>query len=214
MFPALFADVAEQFGRTVINILAVAGSAAVGYILTFILIWTICRLTIHKQPPRSLAKVLSALGAIAAGVVVAMLLFNGGGGWGLGAGFGFGGGSGTAQGPTEKSPPTQSAPPKTTQTTFDPSQVAAPLRVRVLGGKISSKKFYGVEGEIDARDLKSIIDLLGDRVGKKPAVRELIIVLKGDDAAGYNAPAVTDLDSEAKRFGLSVGYDPPPEKPK
>src|SRR5229473_1842066 len=105
MFPALFADVAEQFGRTVINILAVAGSAAVGYILTFILIWTICRLTIHKQPPRSLAKVLSALGAIAVGVVVAMLLFNGGGtgggGWGSRLSKWLGFGSEPVQGPTE-----------------------------------------------------------------------------------------------------------------
>src|SRR5262249_54079201 len=111
MSPALFADVAEQFGRTVINILAVAGSAAVGYILTFILIWTGCRLTIHKQPPRSLAKILSALGAVAAGVVVAMLLFKGGGGWGLGGGFGLGSGSGAGQSPTEKSPATQPSPP-------------------------------------------------------------------------------------------------------
>jgi len=52
MSTILFADVAAQFGRTIINILAVAGSAALGYVLTFGLTWLICRATIHKQPPK------------------------------------------------------------------------------------------------------------------------------------------------------------------
>jgi hypothetical protein len=214
----LFADIAEKFGRTLINILAVAGSAALGYVLTFVLIWTICRLTIHKQPPATLKKLLSALGAIAAGALAAMLLFDGGGGFGFGGTGWFGTGTSASQNSTEKNnPPTPPAPPKTTPD-IDPTQTAAPLRVKVLGGKISSKKFYIVEGETDARELKGeegVEKVIRDRSEKKPGkltTRELIIVLKDGDSAGYDSSAVIDLENAAQTAGLSVGYDP--KKPK
>jgi hypothetical protein len=210
MSAVVFADIAEQFGRTVINILAVGGAAAAGYILTFIITWTVYRLAIHRPPPKQGIKILSSLCGIGAGVVVAMLLFNGAGGGGGDGWWPFGGAGGIPQGATGKNvTPTQPTPPKTTPAITDTSLAAAPLRVKVLGGKIPSKKFYVVDSETDARDLGGVEKVITARTENKPPVRELIVVLKDADSAGYDSPAVKDLDAAGKRFGLSVGYDPP-----
>src|SRR5262245_39675360 len=89
-------EIADKVGQMVINGLAVAGSAAVGYFLTFGLIWLICRLTIQRQPPKAVTKILSLIGAILGGILAAMLLFGDGAG---GGGFGLGGGLGLGRGP-------------------------------------------------------------------------------------------------------------------
>ena len=66
-----------------------------------------------------------------------------------------------------------------------------------------------MDGETDARDLDGVEKVIRERSDKKPTVRELIVVLKDADGAGYDSPAVKELDAAGKRFGLSVGYDPP-----
>jgi hypothetical protein len=207
----IFADIADQVGRTVINVLAVAGSAALGYGLTYVLIWAICRLTIQAQPPTSLRKILSVLGAIAAGVLAATLLFNSGGlGFGLGGGLGFGAGNSTRPETSAKNnapvQPTQPTPPPTN---MDQSRSASPLRVKVLGVKDKEEKFYVVDGEAERRKLKNIEQIINDRIEAKPTLRELIVVLRDENSAGYDSKAVIDLENAAQTAGLSVGYDPP-----
>jgi hypothetical protein len=203
----VFADIADQVGRTVINVLAVAGSAALGYGLTYVLIWTICRLTIHAQPPTSLRKILSVVGAIAAGVLAAMLLFKSGGlGFGLGGGLGLGSGTSTQQDTGKTNEPVQPKPPPPTP---DQSQSSPPLRIKVLGIKDKEEKFYVVEGETETRNLKSIKQLIRDRIEARPTVRELIVVLRDGNSAGYDSKAVIDLENAAQTAELSVGYDPP-----
>ena len=212
----LFAGIAEQFGGTVINILAVGGAAAAGYVLTFVIVWTIYRLAIHKSPPKQGLKILSSLCGIGAGVLAALLLFGGvGGGFGLGPGGWFGPGSNASQTDTGKNTPTHQTPPKTTPTNVDASQVAPPLRVKVLGIKDKEEKFYIVDGETERRNLKSVEQVIRDRMEKKPSVRELIILLKDENtSAGYDSPAVKALHAAGDRFHLSVGYEPPREMPK
>jgi hypothetical protein len=114
---------------------------------------------------------------------------------------------------TERTSTTQTPQPKTTPA--DTATTAPALRIYVRGGKIDDEKFYIVEPEKDARDLKNVEQLLRERLEKKPGkpvLRELIIVLNDDQSAGYRSQAVLKLDAAAKLFGLSVGYDPPEKK--
>lgn len=204
MTPILVADVAEQVGKQVINVLAVAGSGAVGYFLTFALIWISCRMTIQRQPPKQVTKILSTLGAVACGIAAFFLLFNGaggGGGWGFGPGMGFGTGSTQKAGPTQA----QTVPVRTTQN--DPGPSASALRIRILGGvKVKERRFFLVDGESSPRDLPEMKQLLRDRakpMGEKPPIREVIIIVDNDSVARDHV-AVRQLEEFVKEQLLTV----------
>src|SRR5262245_28831769 len=60
--------------------------AIVGAILTALLVWFICRMTVNKQPPRPVRRMLRILGGVAGAIAAILFLPIGYGGFGLGSG--------------------------------------------------------------------------------------------------------------------------------
>ena len=83
--PVMAVDPAQHFGNSIIHGLAVAGAAAVGYGLTFMLLWLTSKFAFNKRLPPQVRRPVCLLGAVAMGIFTWMLLFNGGegGGWRL-----------------------------------------------------------------------------------------------------------------------------------
>src|SRR5208282_4112211 len=112
-----------HLAATLVNLLAVAGGAAVGALLTGWLTKLLVRLTTRRQLPRWALILLRSLGGIVSGLLVWLLVFGsggpgyglGGGGWGLGAGSGQGTETARTTGPEQpvsshrEPPPTQPA---------------------------------------------------------------------------------------------------------
>ncbi|MFL5339184.1 MAG: hypothetical protein ACJ8F7_03370 [Gemmataceae bacterium] len=174
-----FAIAAEHFGQTIINVLAVAGSAAVGYFLTYGIVWVVCRLAVHKPPPRGGAKIVSLMGGIVCALAVAMLLFKGdgsGGGWGFGNGLGFGKGPGSTTQQTTSV--TSTEPSRTARTEQDTIPKGAQLTVYMVGGYQPEKRFYRLENGA-LLDFDGLKDAILERLAPSyvPKLREIVIVI-------------------------------------
>lgn len=216
----LFADMAQQVGNTIIQALAVAGAAAVGYFVTRGLVWLICRATIHKQPPKQLSHIIGALAAAALGLAAFFFLFmgEGGGGWGFGPGGGwFGTGSGGASvGVTTtttqtkfESPPIPLPPmPKSPQTS-----PKAQLAIRMLGGDdVKEERFYRVEGQERALTLAEVQKLIRDRKNAAKDKIQEIVILVYRDSVSRDHEKVLALKNFGINEGLLVSIPENPEK--
>jgi hypothetical protein len=198
----LFANAAEDFGHMIIHGLAVAGAAAVGYVLTLGLVWLIGRLAFNRQAPRPVKRILATLGSVAVGLLALAMLFNnsGGAGWGFGPGMGFGTGTGS---PSIDSSPATSRSPETAASakvkppSDDPGvRPLLPLRIRMLGGdKVRDERFYLVEDSTQPMTLSEIKNHLRQKRRKDdgvPAFREVAIVITPESVASDH-PAVRQL---------------------
>src|SRR5262245_58811722 len=216
--PLLLADLAENIGSSVVNILAVAGGAAIGYFGTWGVVWGICRATIHKTPSKTVQKLLNVLGAIAGGFLVFALLFKGGGtGWGSGDGWNLFGGSGKGSNQTSTTGPTArtqvtSMTIATTRATHSANAVV--LRVHVRGGdKVKEKRYYILENEPTSYTLEALEPIIRERMkpsGSRPAINTLEIDLDPDNDVDWGHDAVVKLERFARGEGLTVNI---PKKP-
>jgi hypothetical protein len=215
----LFADLTQNVGNTVVNGLAVAGGAAVGYFGTWLLTWGLCRATIHKTPPKSVQKLLNVVGAIAGGLIVAALLFKGGGsGWGSGSGWNLFGGSGKdGEQPVNSNPTYPGGPTNPTHPTQPIKPDSSPvLRIRMLGGNdVKGDRFYQIVGDATARTLDELKPIVRERMqppGGQPGIRTVEIIIDPDSVA-RNHPAVKQLENFARGEDLTVNISVQPEKP-
>lgn len=219
MSTLLFADVAQRVGNTIIQILAVAGAATVGYFLVRGLTWLICRATIQKQPPKQVSHILGIVGAVAVGAAAFFLLFygDGGGGFGFGPGGGwFGAGSGKAEiGSTQTSTQRKSEPPTDPPTPKTPSKIPAKSQfaVRVLGGTdVVDEKFFRIDGEQAALTLADVQKAIRDRkAANKDSIQEIVILVYPDSVA-RDHEKVLALKNFGVNEGLLVSIPENPEK--
>lgn len=200
MFP--FAIAAEHFGQTIINVLAVAGSAAVGYFVTYGIVWVVCRLAVHKPPPRGVAKIMSLLGGVVCGLAVAMLLFKGdgsGGGWGFGSGLGFGKGPGNTAQQTASATGTEATRVEKTQ---PESPTSARMYVYMLGGYQPKEEFYRTDGGAPM-NFEAVTEAIQARLAQanSPRLQELVIVLD-DKSVVRDHYTVKRLEEYAKQHDL------------
>ena len=200
MVPLPLAALAEHFGQTIINVLAVAGSAAVGYFLTLGIVWLACKLTIHRPPPRTVAKIISLLGGILCGLLMALLLFKGEGG----GGFGLGGGLGLGRGPNSTTSATTNStePERTEKTETSDNPKSAQLFVFAVGGRQEEQKFYRLETG-PTLDLAGIEDVIRARMKRDdlPKLKEVVIVLEKHTLVPSHH-AITNLQDFAKSQNL------------
>ncbi|MGL6095112.1 MAG: hypothetical protein ACRC7O_04830 [Fimbriiglobus sp.] len=199
----------EKLAQFAVNLLAVGGGFLVGQIGTAAVLWFLDRkLTGGKSPP-PLKKAGAALGGMAAGIVVALVVFGHGQGWVLMGG----GGAGESNGPpatgipggsaTSDVPPTTEPTTKPPVTNPQPSPSAERVRVTVLGGSdVKDERFYLLDG-----------DPAPKRIGE---VRAAVLAKKDKTAVGLELrfaeqntlppthPAVLLLTGWAQSHGLTV----------
>ena len=207
---------AEAFGRILVNVLAVAGAAFLGGLLTGVAVQLMVRGVTLSRVPRRILWVLRFLGGVAAGLLVYTLLFRTGLGGGMGGLWGFGTpGSGHSQpGAGEGAAATAREPlppPDTAREERSTAPARGPaLRVEVLGlwhGRpIEDGRVYRVEGEEERHDLAGVERLIEERKHGRSSLREIDVVITRDSPA-QDKPLVQDLVSWAQRNGLGVRLD-------
>jgi hypothetical protein len=188
------------------KILAIAGGAALGALLSGLLTQLLCRAVTTRKVPRGVLFLIRLLGAVVCGWLVALWVFGGGGG-GLGgpggSGFGAGAGKGTQQpaGEGEKKREEDRRPDKGT----------AGLRVEVLGdpalkrvaagNPVDPNRRYRVEGKEGLMTLSEVEQLIEQR-RTSAGLRRLDIILYNDSPA-RNVLYVARLEEWARN--LPVG---------
>lgn len=191
----------ENLGSTLVNLLAVAGGAAVGWFGTAWLVQVIVRLWVHRKVPRPILTLVRALGSVTLGLAIWLLVFGtggkgwglGGSGWGLGSG-GTGGGASTAPVSTDRQrPQTTGVIPEA-----GPSEV---LRVVMLGGaRVEGNRYYVIEGEKEKLSLDELEAIIRQR---KPALKRLEIKVYLNSVAETHS-AVLRLQEKARDQDLKV----------
>jgi hypothetical protein len=191
----------DQVGQIVVKVLAVAGGAAVGGLLTGAMVGvTIRKLLRRKQPPAT-RTFFRLLGGVAGGLAAGVLLFTGlggGGGWFGGAGPGDSKGDLTSTPAPHADVPTARAP----ETTNPPAP--PPLRVVMLGGDlVRNGAAYRIEGERQPRTLADLKQVIEARTAAAPPAKALEILVYDNSVARGSVP-VEDLDRWARQSGLTV----------
>ena len=203
--PPVLANMVANFGQFVVNCLAVAGGAAVGGFGTGWLVNRLCATFVRKPLPRPALVTIRLLGAVAGGLLIALFVFNGPGGWGLGGGWGSGGiGKGeTTDTSTGRSASDRETRPGTSKTETE-SQRADRVRVQLLGGRrVQGRAYYRVEGESAARTLPELQQFIRS---KRPAPAGVTVLIYEDSIAA-NLPPVRDLEEWARGEGLAVDVE-------
>jgi hypothetical protein len=187
----------------VMKLLAVAGGAALGYLLIAALVRFARRLSFRDQIPRPIHIAVRLLGAFAGGFLVWLWLFGGGSG-GLGGGGGwwpfgrsgsFGGNGGVEKSGAAKKPSEPERPREVPR--------GEAVQVVMLGGAgVKDQRFYQLDGEGEAATFSELTKTLAARRQEKPSIAVLRIMLHKDSVDRDN-PAVTQLERWARDNGLT-----------
>ena len=139
--------------------------AVAGAILTALLVWTLCRFTVRRQPPRPVNRMLRMLGGLAGAIAAILFLPIGYGGFGLGSG---GLGLGPGGGGFKPSDARQAA----SLSGIDPKESQPPPRIAVvmLGGSlVRGEAFYRFDDDPTPHTLAEIQSKLRRREHRPPA---------------------------------------------
>ncbi|HXG09715.1 MAG TPA: hypothetical protein VNK04_07990 [Gemmataceae bacterium] len=199
----------ENVGRFVVGVLAVAGGAFFGGLLVGLLTQVLAKLLTAKSVPRPALTFVRLLGAVVGGVLVAMVLFQsgGGGGWGLGGWSSLGPGQGNGgEQPNpvpngkEPSPPPDKPPlPRN----GEPAPKTGALRIEVLGDEPQpQRRFYRIEGESRLYTLDEVAEILSRRRKEDPDLKKAIIVLY-QNSPDRDTAVVRDLMRLIETRGLT-----------
>jgi hypothetical protein len=202
----------DNLGRFVVNVLAVAGGALVGGLVSGLLVQLGARLLYGGTVPKAILNAVRVVGAVVLAWVVALFVFSGAGGGGPGGGGGLfpgGGGNGTEPASTGREGPTardtrreEVGPPTTPENT---------LRVEVLGEGVSGGRFYRVAGETQAETFEEIKRTVERKRQEASGLQKLEIVLY-ENSPDRDTPVVKDLETWAKMKGLNPRTGPAPGK--
>jgi hypothetical protein len=197
-----------------IRILAVAGGAVLGALLTGGLGGFFIRSVTTRRAPDWVRRMLRTLGGIAAGLLAALFLFGGGGGSGFGGtgGWGFGG---TGTGPGTKATgevQDDGSQPKIQDSGNPLSSPSSELRVEVLGNepirrftgnpKADLTRSYRIEGETPTRlhNLAEVKKMVEQRLAQQPKLKRIDIIVYRDSPS--SGERVTALESGLKDLAL------------
>jgi hypothetical protein len=186
-----------------LRVIAVAGGAVIGALVSSILFSLIARIAFKQRPPKPMKRFIQVLGAVALALVAwKMPLGFGGAGDGLGGGFGLGG-SGTGNGAASENVAVQTAPGNAQNVPNAPGE-GDTLRIEMLGGeRVQNERFYVVEGEAEPRTLAELRKLIQTRMQQRPPLQGIEIIVQ-EHSVAQNHPAVGDLERWAKGKNLRV----------
>lgn len=206
-----------DLGLLLIKLLAVAGSAALGWIGAGAAVGWGTRLTLRRKLPAGLLVVVRLLGGLIAGWLVYWWLFQAGGTGGFGGSGGgwwpFGGrGSGSNQGATTTTTAPRSTEPGATKPLEVPT--SPPLRVILLGGdRVVAQRFYLLGEETMARTLTELEpELLRWREAHAGPPRPVLEIVLYRNSVDRENPAVAELKDWAEQHGFAVKLDFPNEE--
>ncbi len=200
----LLANVFENVGRIVLNILAIAGGFLIGNVLALILCRVLAKFVLKARLPIWVEGIARVLGGVIVAILVALLVF-GDGGWGFGGSGGGrpGGPGGTSiqqKGETTTDP--KDKPPIDQKPKVDPLPSDETIKVTIMRGSAFPKTFR-FEGYTEAVDLETAKNMLRERIqsgkGKLKSVTFLLY-------ANSTAPDGTVVE-ELKRFVISLDLD-------
>jgi len=188
--------------------------AVVGAILTALIVWLLCRMTVKKQPPRSINKMLRILGAVAGAIAAILFLPIGFGGFGLGSGgLGLGPGGGGFTPAPAVSPKSLSGMDPKDGSNAKPEQKAT---VIMLGGPaVRGEAFYRFDDDPTPQTLADVQAKLRRRMQADPPLTSLDIVIYFEDSLAQQSAPVTRLMEWSKQAGLTAnivkksGHVPP-----
>jgi hypothetical protein len=199
----------ENLGVAVIKVLAVAGGALVGGLLTGLTVQLLARLLTASRVPARLLRVMRLAGGVTGAVIVAVFIF--GTGSGTGGGFGwFAGGGGTGPGTAREG--TTTARQALTGTAPGPRTTARDrthtLRVEVLVDRRDNRTVFRPEGTTELLSLRKVEDYVRQRREREPALDrlELVIYLNSPDR---DSGPVKELRDWARRERLATSDDEP-----
>jgi hypothetical protein len=192
-------DMIQEITLFVGRIAAGIFGAVAGAILTALAVWTLCRFTVRRQPPRPVNRMLRMLGGLAGAIAAILFLPIGYGGFGLGSG---GLGLGPGGGGFKPNDARQAA----SLSGIDPKESQPPPRIAVvmLGGSlVRGEAFYRFDDDPTPRTLAEIQSKLrGGANADHPPGLDVVIYFE-DSLAQQSAP-VQRLVEWAKQAGLSV----------
>lgn len=211
----MIADLVPDLGQIVIRWLAVFGGAALGALLTGLIVKVLARFVTLRKVPQTPLTILRLLGGVALGWIVYLLVFGPGGpgfGFGGSGGWGWGGPGPGAGGSTAPTVPTHgiglTLSTQPTGPRLDPEQV---LVVEMLGGDRYKGEVRDVmDKDRDPYYLVEKKELTYEQVRQqaefhqdKLKVLEIVIRQKGSVGEGHQA--VQELKKDlAPRYGLTV----------
>jgi hypothetical protein len=197
-------------------LLAVAGGAAIGGLLTGFLVKVIVKATTTQTMPRGLVNVFRVLGGLICGWLVFLLMQGVGDGWGGGPG-GEGNGSGSTNIPVSTDKNTKPPPEKDKDKDKGTPERQGSLYVEVLNndeieaamgpGAVASGRYYHIKGE-EMKNLLTLSEVKEKIKGQKKPPENLYIVT-GPNRPDRTVPRVKDLDTWARRQGIEVAYQAP-----
>jgi pimeloyl-ACP methyl ester carboxylesterase len=208
----MMASLIDSLGTQVVHVLAVAGGAAVGWVLAGLATRLLGRLVSQRPVPRPALLLVRLLGATALGLAVYLLIFgSGGSGWGIGgAGWGIGGNGkqgkdAATQGPTGREPPASAPRPSARENLTPPASDT--LRVHIIPSKRYSERmdqrFYRIEGETEYRTLPDVAERIEQHRSKDPALNVVEIITYRNSIAEREG-LVTKLVQRLQQPGLTV----------
>jgi hypothetical protein len=205
----LFADALSapaRLGAFLINLLAVAGGAAVGWFGVGLIVKVAARFLTTRRVPEPVLIVLRLMGAIVVAWAVGMWVFGPGGpGWGLGR---EGTGGGQEGGEKKENAGSTAASGKDRSEDEDKAPAGSILRIELLGDpRVGRDRFYRVDGEKDLLTIDDVRHLVTERTTKQPPLQRLVIVTYANSPSEDN-DQFKKLRELAKEFKLFVKVDP------
>lgn len=193
----------QEVGMFVSRVAAALVGGVVGAIATAIVLWWLCRMTVNRQPPRPVRRLLHILGGLAGALAAVLFLPIGFGGFGLGSGgLGLGPGGGGFQPAAVVAPEPPPAPSKSSE---PPPRTEQRARVVMLGGPlVKGDAFYRWADEPAPRTLAEIQARLRTRIDANPPLTVLEIAIYFEDSLSRQSAPVVQLSDWATQAGLSV----------
>lgn len=212
---------AKEFGEFGLNCLAVAGGFAVGYFLGAILAFALDRWAFNKKSPDVLKKALRVLAGIALALLIAFLVFRGGGGWGGGNGP-EGPGSNGSENPDsgKKADPAHPTPhdpkpqpkidtPKSPELRPDDPKV----RVTFLGGDaVQGDHFYLIDDDQAPKTFAELKAIVQKRKDSATAPLTLIVLYPSDPKQRIDPSSINVTQVTSWAEGLGIGVFKPGKK--
>jgi hypothetical protein len=197
----MFGFTQEQIAQFGSKLLMVAGGFAGGYLLAMVAGIGYDKMLAHKESPAFLHRWLRRIGGVLGALIVAFLVFRGGG-FGNGNGTGSGGdtpNTGTQTGTGGTDPGTMTTP-KTKSS--DTPVTLKPLDVRILAGEEvekNSEKFYIIGEASVAVDRGSLLANVTDLQRSNSNATVVVVYRFGRDA-GTKTIGFTDLETDLKQL--------------
>jgi hypothetical protein len=154
-----------QVGQVIVNLLAIAGGFLVGQLVTHWSLRLLGHLAFRRQPPEKLLIVLRVLGGVLLAILVALIVFGEGSGFGLFSAGGDGKGGSpkveVKEGTGKTDPPKKDEPVKVEEKSKqDEPKDSEPERratVTLLGGQdVRDDRFYLLDGDRTAKTLAEV----------------------------------------------------------